>query len=85
MSSGGYKRRLVQLSYLIMERGREKIGKLAFETGYSYKHFRYYIVPQLLALTDCIEYDRKKDELVWVCDRLTPEERAVLEARPVEG
>lgn len=80
------RKRLARVVSHVVERKREKLAKLAQMAGYSYKHFRYAILPEILALSDCLSYDKENDELVYICeDMLTPGERAVLEARPVEG
>ena len=56
-----------RVSYLVRERGREKITRLAFELGVSYKHFKYYILPEVVDVVECINYDKEANELVWVC------------------
>ena len=57
-----------RVSYLVRERGREKTTRIAFELGISYKHFRYYVLPEIVDVVDCIEYDKHNNELVWVCE-----------------
>jgi len=62
------KRRLARVASLVRERGREKLGRVAWEAGWSYKYLRYTVLPEILAITECIEYDKGSDELVWVCE-----------------
>ena len=60
--------RVVQLVRLIRERKREKLAKVATDLSYSYHYFRYSLLPEILARVECVEYDKARDELVWVCD-----------------
>lgn len=71
-----------RVTYIVRERGREKTTRLAFEIGVSYKHFKYYILPEIVDVVECIDYDKKANELVWVCD---DESEAREHAGPVQG
>ena len=62
------KRRVVQALRVLRERKREKLAKLAWELDFSYKYFKYAVLPELKSITECIEYDKTNDELIWVCD-----------------
>lgn len=70
-----------KIQSILKERGREKITRLAFELGLGYKHFRYYILPTILDVTECIEYNRQSNELLWTCEE---EVGRVLSARPID-
>ena len=73
--------RVVQLVRLIRERKREKLAKVATDLNYSYHYFRYSLLPEILARVECVEYDKARDELVWVCDGDQVRELARREAR----
>ena len=62
------KMRIASIVSLVRERKREKIARLAWQTNYSYKHFKYAILPELLSITECIDYDNNAEELIWICD-----------------
>lgn len=60
--------RVSQALALVRERGREKLARIAWEMGWSYKYMRYSVLPEILSITECVEHDRERDELVWVCE-----------------
>ena len=45
------------------------ITKAAVITDYSLEYFRRHILPILLELTECVDYNVLDQKLVWVCDR----------------
>ena len=57
MSIRTRKNNLAQIINAISERKRERIAKLALEFGYSYKYFKYSIVPELMTMAPCIKYN----------------------------
>ena len=56
------------VQFLVEKEKRLKITRAAFELGVSLKHFRYYILPMILDVAGCIEYDKKAEELVFTCE-----------------
>ncbi len=70
-----------QILYLTERFGRIKIGKLAFYLDVSYKHLKYYVLPYVIANSDCIKIDKRNDEVIFVCNGNTdPEAKAREEA-----
>lgn len=61
------RKRLARLVSHVVERKKEKVTKLAMMAGYSYKYFRYAVIPEILALSECLTYDKEHDEIIYIC------------------
>lgn len=48
---------------------RQKIPILASRIGMGPNAFREFVLPDLLSIS-CIKYDKKNDELLWVCTKV---------------
>ena len=62
------RKRLARLVSYVVERKKEKVTKLAAMAGYSYKYFRYAVIPEILTLSECLTYNKEQDEIVYICE-----------------
>ncbi|MEM4014490.1 MAG: hypothetical protein QXQ93_07075 [Ignisphaera sp.] len=47
--------------------GHMSLVNAAVHCGYSQKYFRYHVMPAIITIDKCIQYDVLNDELVYVC------------------
>jgi len=58
-------RRLIQF---IRDKRRVSVTKAALVADYSLEYFKRHVMPLLLELADCIDYDVTNQELYWACE-----------------
>lgn len=62
------KMKIAKLIGMVKELGRVPTAKAAWEVGWSYNYLRYVILREVMAITECISYDKEEDEIVWSCE-----------------
>ena len=66
MARGGRKALLAKALNLVKERKAVSVAELSLNLDRSYKYVRYYLLPELAAMSECIEVTG--DTVAWVCE-----------------
>jgi hypothetical protein len=62
-----------RISVYVRERGEVKLAELALASGYSsIEYFKRSVLPAVLQLNACVEFDRYAKIVRWVCDNEEP-------------
>ena len=66
MARGSRKALLARALNLVKERKAISVAELSLQLDRSYKYVRYYLLPELAAMSECIEVTG--DVVSWVCE-----------------